>query len=67
MSSFGRQFIPIGLAVVFGIVNGYYAFNPALKEQQKEMQQSIAKDDKTAEVRDASQQGSSKADTSPTR
>ncbi|KAI0802322.1 hypothetical protein GGR55DRAFT_454847 [Xylaria sp. FL0064] len=36
MSSFGRIYVPLGLAVVFGIANGYYAFQPLLKEQHEE-------------------------------
>ncbi|KAI1412378.1 hypothetical protein F5Y13DRAFT_163467 [Hypoxylon sp. FL1857] len=43
MSSFGR-YIPLGLAVAFGIWNGYYAFKPAFKELQMGSQQSLAKD-----------------------
>ncbi|KAI0965991.1 hypothetical protein F4678DRAFT_451002 [Xylaria arbuscula] len=33
MSSFARSYVPLGLAIVFGIANGYYAFQPLLKEQ----------------------------------
>ncbi|KAI1102021.1 hypothetical protein F4804DRAFT_314275 [Jackrogersella minutella] len=68
MSSFGRTFLPIGLAVVFGIANGYYAFKPSLKEAQEKSQNPIAKDDqqmnKTTEAKDSTQQESSKTDTS---
>ncbi|KAI1433050.1 hypothetical protein GGR50DRAFT_696436 [Xylaria sp. CBS 124048] len=38
MSPFGRNFVPLGLAVVFGIANGYYAFQPLLKEQQEKLE-----------------------------
>ncbi|KAI1495299.1 hypothetical protein F5X96DRAFT_664929 [Biscogniauxia mediterranea] len=34
MSSFGR-YVPISLAIVFGIFNGYYAFNGPLKAQHE--------------------------------
>ncbi|KAI1076536.1 hypothetical protein F5B20DRAFT_555468 [Whalleya microplaca] len=45
MGSF-RNFIPLTLAVGFGILNGYYAFNPAFKEyNNKDLQPSIAKDE----------------------
>ncbi|KAI0202542.1 hypothetical protein F4808DRAFT_420490 [Astrocystis sublimbata] len=33
--SFGRTYLPAGIAILFGIVNGYYAFQPLLKEQQE--------------------------------
>ncbi|KAI1825143.1 hypothetical protein F4861DRAFT_502489 [Xylaria intraflava] len=35
MSGFSRNFWPLGLAVIFGIGNGYYAFQPVLKEQHE--------------------------------
>ncbi|KAI1300778.1 hypothetical protein F5Y03DRAFT_363533 [Xylaria venustula] len=35
MSAFGRSYVPLGLAIVFGIANGYYAFQPVLKEQHQ--------------------------------
>ncbi|KAI1126559.1 hypothetical protein F5Y10DRAFT_266993 [Nemania abortiva] len=35
MSLFARNYVPIGLAIVFGIVNGFYAFQPLLKEQRQ--------------------------------
>ncbi|KAI1366349.1 hypothetical protein F5Y08DRAFT_301405 [Xylaria arbuscula] len=31
--SFSRTYVPLGLAIVFGIANGYYAFQPYLKAQ----------------------------------
>ncbi|KAI1139839.1 hypothetical protein F5Y05DRAFT_412020 [Hypoxylon sp. FL0543] len=69
MSSFGRTFIPIGLAIAFGVWNGYYAFNPAFKEQEKTSQQSTAKDiqprDKATEVNN--ERKLSKDDASPNR
>ncbi|OTA65077.1 hypothetical protein K449DRAFT_392159 [Hypoxylon sp. EC38] len=68
MSSFTRTFIPIGLAIAFGVWNGYYAFNPAFKEHQQKSQ-SIAKDlqptDKATEVHN--QQRQPKDDISPGR
>ncbi|KAI0518537.1 hypothetical protein F5B22DRAFT_644844 [Xylaria bambusicola] len=33
--SFARNYVPLGLAIVFGIANGYYAFQPDLKEQHQ--------------------------------
>ncbi|KAI1189327.1 hypothetical protein F5B17DRAFT_391974 [Nemania serpens] len=33
MSFFARNYVPMGFAIVFGIANGYYAFNTILKEQ----------------------------------
>ncbi|KAI8955253.1 hypothetical protein F4801DRAFT_530106 [Xylaria longipes] len=33
--SFARNYLPLGFAIVFGIANGYYAFQPALKEQHE--------------------------------
>ncbi|KAI0843678.1 hypothetical protein F5Y06DRAFT_291597 [Hypoxylon sp. FL0890] len=68
MSSFGRTFIPIGLAVAFGVWNGYYTFNPAFKEHQEASQQSTANPqptEKTTEVN--KQQRSSRNDASPDR
>ncbi|KAI0398933.1 hypothetical protein F4802DRAFT_84693 [Xylaria palmicola] len=35
MSFFARNYVPMGLAVVFGIANGYYAFQPLLKEKHQ--------------------------------
>ncbi|KAI0537011.1 hypothetical protein GGR58DRAFT_473153 [Xylaria digitata] len=35
MSLFARNYVPLGLAIVFGIANGYYAFQPLLKEQHE--------------------------------
>ncbi|OTB04528.1 hypothetical protein M426DRAFT_320647 [Hypoxylon sp. CI-4A] len=71
MSSFGRTFIPIGIAVAFGVWNGYYAFNPALKEQQKGPQQSdltVSQQlNQPAETKDPSQQEPAKINTPPGR
>ncbi|KAI0100713.1 hypothetical protein F4776DRAFT_649425 [Hypoxylon sp. NC0597] len=68
MSSFTRTFIPIGLAIAFGVWNGYYAFDPAFKDHQK-ASQSIAKDtqptDKATEA--SNQQRSPKDDASSNR
>ncbi|CAJ2510739.1 Uu.00g063640.m01.CDS01 [Anthostomella pinea] len=44
MSSFGRNFIPFCIAVVFGVANGYYAFSPYFKDQKDTLQMPIAKD-----------------------
>ncbi|KAH7021109.1 uncharacterized protein B0I36DRAFT_367552 [Microdochium trichocladiopsis] len=33
MSFFVSRVLPVGFAIGFGIWNGYYAFNPVLKEQ----------------------------------
>ncbi|KAI8625889.1 hypothetical protein F5Y19DRAFT_479227 [Xylariaceae sp. FL1651] len=35
MSSFARSYLPLGFAVVFGIGNAYYAFQPMLKGQHE--------------------------------
>ncbi|KAI4867201.1 hypothetical protein F4820DRAFT_414691 [Hypoxylon rubiginosum] len=71
MGSFARTFIPIGFAVVIGIANGYYAFNPAFQEHQTESQKPITKNNqqsnRAAEVKDESQQQSLKADSPPSR
>ncbi|KAI1453819.1 hypothetical protein F4805DRAFT_442258 [Annulohypoxylon moriforme] len=71
MSSFGRTFIPIGLAVAFGIFNGYYAFGPIFRDHQKASQPPTAKDsqktDSVAEVKDFTQNKSSSSDTKPNR
>ncbi|KAI0007952.1 hypothetical protein F4779DRAFT_589268 [Xylariaceae sp. FL0662B] len=45
MGSFTRTFIPMGLAIAFGIWNGYYAFGPILREHHEQRTQSIAKDE----------------------
>ncbi|KAH9898669.1 hypothetical protein F4778DRAFT_742480 [Xylariomycetidae sp. FL2044] len=39
MSSFARTYLPIGLAVGFGIWNGYYTFAPEFKEQQRKREE----------------------------
>ncbi|GAW14756.1 hypothetical protein ANO14919_041590 [Xylariales sp. No.14919] len=31
--SFARNYVPLGLAIVFGITNGYYAFQPILRDE----------------------------------
>ncbi|KAI5858163.1 hypothetical protein GGS23DRAFT_341157 [Durotheca rogersii] len=36
MSSLVRGFLPISLAIAFGIWNGYYAFDTSLREQQQQ-------------------------------
>ncbi|KAI0389688.1 hypothetical protein F5Y17DRAFT_448065 [Xylariaceae sp. FL0594] len=35
MSAFGRNYLPLGFAIVFGVVNGFYAFQPLLKAKQE--------------------------------
>ncbi|KAI0106994.1 hypothetical protein GGR51DRAFT_162761 [Nemania sp. FL0031] len=35
MSLFARNYVPLGLAILFGIANGYYAFQPMLLEQHQ--------------------------------
>ncbi|KAI1388502.1 uncharacterized protein F4822DRAFT_402999 [Hypoxylon trugodes] len=70
MSSLGRKVIPISLAVALGIWNGYYAFSPALKEQQKESEpitQNGQQPDKTIHSDDFGQQKSSNGNTSLNR
>ncbi|KAI8960871.1 hypothetical protein F5Y11DRAFT_328375 [Daldinia sp. FL1419] len=71
MSSFTRTAIPIGLAVAFGIWNGYYVLNPAFKEQQEKAQQRMAMDsqqlDRVPEPKDTAQQNMSTTDTSHNR
>ncbi|KAI6085107.1 hypothetical protein F4821DRAFT_241570 [Hypoxylon rubiginosum] len=70
MGSFARTFIPIGFAVVIGIANGYYAFNPAFREHQ-DSQLPLAKNNqqssKAPEIKDESQQQSPKANSPPSR
>ncbi|KAI0900297.1 hypothetical protein F4806DRAFT_491184 [Annulohypoxylon nitens] len=67
MSSFGRTFIPIGLAVAFGIFNGYYAFAPTLREHQNASKPTTTKGnqqiDNVAEANDSTQPKSSSTDT----
>ncbi|KAI0884884.1 uncharacterized protein GGS22DRAFT_164563 [Annulohypoxylon maeteangense] len=71
MSSFGRAFIPIGLAVAFGILNGYYAFGPLLQEHQNISQLPTEKrnqqPDSVAKVNDSTQHKSSSSETKPNR
>ncbi|KAI0156494.1 hypothetical protein GGR57DRAFT_463582 [Xylariaceae sp. FL1272] len=33
--SFARTYLPVGFAIVFGVVNGVYAFKPYLEEQKE--------------------------------
>ncbi|KAI2611681.1 uncharacterized protein GGS25DRAFT_205475 [Hypoxylon fragiforme] len=42
MSSFGRTILPVGLAVAFGIWNGFYAFSPAFQEERQRREQEQA-------------------------
>ncbi|KAI2464289.1 hypothetical protein F4781DRAFT_413424 [Annulohypoxylon bovei var. microspora] len=71
MSSFGRTFIPIGLAVAFGMFNGYYVFAPMFREQQKGSQLPITKSDQEtnmmARLDDSTQHQPSDTDISSNR
>ncbi|KAI1213646.1 uncharacterized protein F4807DRAFT_408567 [Annulohypoxylon truncatum] len=71
MSSFGRNFIPISLAVAFGMLNGYYVFGSTFKEHQKAPQLPTTRDnqqtDSVTEVNDSTQHKSSSPDTKPDR